>query len=433
MKSFFSPACALGFLVAFSAAFAEDAARVGCRAEWDPAKEALVHTPGDELFLGVAHPEAALFERAFDLDGAQAEHRRYIQLLRDRGVKVHTLAEALLRGTVDTQGRAVPGAALDSLREFAKGFIKVDATALAAGEQVEQQAYLDKTLKALHPRELVRIVINMPTVKLRPSLVPNTRYSATYEMAPLMNLYFCRDQQITTASGVVMGRMNSEQRQDETRVLKFALKKLGIEPIFEVTGAGRLEGGDFLPAGDVAFLGQGLRTNANAVAQLLRARVFGTKRVVIVKDPWQNQDQMHLDTFFNIVGPKLAVLVEERMDVRDAYGNIIKPANPARRCSIDVYELRGDDYVQVTAGGDFQAFLENEMGMKLVPVSEADQLKYGINFLCVTGGQILGIAGSSDSYHETLKALGVNAVWMDFSNLTGGYGAAHCCTQVLAR
>lgn len=404
---------------------------VGCRAEWDIPTDVLVHTPGDELFLGVIHPEAALFERAFSVGGAAAEHRDYIRLLRQRGARVYTVVETLLAGTVDGKGRALAGRDLDELRAFAKQFITVDASALPPEEQKEQEGYLDDTLAGLHPHELVEIILQCPTVHLRPSLVPNTRYTASYEMSPVMNLYFCRDQQITTAPGVVMGRMNSEQRAIETTIMRFVLQKLGVEPIYEVTGDGRLEGGDFIPAGDTAFIGQGLRTNAEGVRQLLEHRVFGVPRVVVVKDPWQNQDQMHLDTYFNIISPNLAVLVEERMDVRDEAGEITQPARPDRRCKIDIYELRDERYELARADTDFQAFLEDEMGFRLIPVSNDDQLNYGINFLCVGSNRILGIAGVSQSYRDRLR--GVRATWMDFSNLTGGYGAAHCSTQVLHR
>ena len=36
--------------------------------EWDCAKEILMHTPGEELFDGVIHPYAGLFEYYFDVD-----------------------------------------------------------------------------------------------------------------------------------------------------------------------------------------------------------------------------------------------------------------------------------------------------------------------------------------------------------------------------
>jgi len=430
--------CALVVLISIALAapfpgFAAEAAVavVGCRAEWDRPTDVLVHTPGEELFLGVIHPEAALFERAFSIQGAAAEHRAYIDLLRQSGARVHTVVETLLQGTVDATGRAVPGEALDELRAFAGEFLTVDASALGDEAQAEQAAYTQRTLAALHPRELVGIILDCPTVRLRPSLVANTRYSASYELSPVMNLYFCRDQQITTAKGVVVGRMNSEQRRVETRIMGFVLRKLGIEPIYEVTGDGRLEGGDFIPCGDTALIGQGLRTNAEGVRQLLEHQVFGVPRVAVVKEPWQNQDQMHLDTFFNILGPGRAVLVAERMDVRDHTGAIVKPARPDRRCKVDVYELQDGAYKRTREDLDFQAFLEKDLGFSLIPVSSEDQLKYAINFLCIGPERILAVAGASDEYHAALA--GIDATWMDFANLTGGYGAAHCCVQVLHR
>ena len=38
------------------------------RAEWSKAGEILMHTPGEELFNGVIHPSAGLFEDYFDVD-----------------------------------------------------------------------------------------------------------------------------------------------------------------------------------------------------------------------------------------------------------------------------------------------------------------------------------------------------------------------------
>ena len=73
------------------------------------------------------------------------------------------------------------------------------------------------------------------------------------------------------------------------------------------------------------------------------------------------------------------------------------------------------------------------MRFKLIPVSRNDQLNYGINFLTIAPNKILAIDGVSIEYKQTLKDAGVDATWMDFHNLTGGYGAAHCTTQVLLR
>ena len=45
-----------------------------------------------------------------------------------------------------------------------------------------------------------------------------------------------------------------------------------------------LEGGDFITTGDVDFIGQGLRTNAEAITQLLENKVLCGKKLVVVKE-----------------------------------------------------------------------------------------------------------------------------------------------------
>ena len=38
------------------------------QAEWSTAGDILMHTPGQELFCGVIHPNAGLFDNYFDVD-----------------------------------------------------------------------------------------------------------------------------------------------------------------------------------------------------------------------------------------------------------------------------------------------------------------------------------------------------------------------------
>ena len=72
------------------------------RAEWDKAGEILMHTPGEELFAGVIHPSAGLFEDYFDEDIAAEEHRGYIQMLEKNGIRVHTVTDILQEVGIDT-------------------------------------------------------------------------------------------------------------------------------------------------------------------------------------------------------------------------------------------------------------------------------------------------------------------------------------------
>jgi len=99
----------------------------------------------------------------------------------------------------------------------------------------------------------------------------NTFVTADYNANPVMNLYFSRDQLITTAKGVIITNLNSPQREIETKILSICLKKLGITPILDlpkVNTKAFLEGGDFYMLNDTALIGCGMRTNEIGIQQL---------------------------------------------------------------------------------------------------------------------------------------------------------------------
>ncbi len=56
-------------------------------AHWHEASQILVHQPGEEVFLGLLHPVAALFADTFSLEGAASEHRQFVATLKSRGVR----------------------------------------------------------------------------------------------------------------------------------------------------------------------------------------------------------------------------------------------------------------------------------------------------------------------------------------------------------
>lgn len=78
--------------------------------------------------------------------------------------------------------------------------------------------------------------------------------------------------------------------------MKFCFQKLRVPIVGDVKWPGTLEGGDFFPAGnDLCFIGVGLRSNMYAVQQLLDQNLWGTRRVAVVKDYFdQDQQRMHL-------------------------------------------------------------------------------------------------------------------------------------------
>ena len=240
-----------------------------------------------------------------------------------------------------------------------------------------------------------------------------------------MNLFFLRDQSITTSRGRVIGQMNSPQRAAETAIIKAAYENLGEPIVFEVQDPGRLEGGDFIPMGDVALIGQGLRTNEPAIRQLLDNKVFGTETVVAVRDSRKEQDEMHLDTYFNVIGESLVAMLEERMTA-------VEGSSYFTVC--DVYQLIDGAY-QLNATLSFPEFLKSR-GVDVILVSKEDQLAYGLNFLTIGRTKILLVKrddGVSSSFRRELQRHNVTAIEIEMSSLTKGYGAAHCTTQVARR
>jgi hypothetical protein len=74
--------------------------------------------------------------------------------------------------------------------------------------------------------QLIETIVIRPTVTLIPTN-QHTGLTSEYSFKPLSNLIYMRDQQITTAKGIVMGHLKTPQRHLETEVMHFAFSKLG--------------------------------------------------------------------------------------------------------------------------------------------------------------------------------------------------------------
>ncbi|MBQ8720999.1 MAG: hypothetical protein IJY67_02470 [Paludibacteraceae bacterium] len=269
------------------------------RSEWDYAKEILMHTPGEELFDGVIHPYAGLFEYYFDVDAAAEEHRGYIKALEANGIKVHTVKELL---------NQVP---IEKLRACAMKNLTYDTKNMPDITPEATEEYRQYVISEMSRADLIRCILLRPTVSLHKSDL-NTGFEAVYTHSPLMNLYFTRDQSITTPRGHVISFMNSTQRAYETEIISLCYEQLGVKPILTITGDGRLEGGDYLRGGTISYIGCGMRTNIEAIKQIMEADAFGHDTIAVVNDHKWWQMQMHLDTYFNIIDKDLCTLVESR-------------------------------------------------------------------------------------------------------------------------
>ncbi len=384
------------------------------KAEWTQAGIILMHTPGQELFYGVIHPKAGLFEQYFDVDEAAKEHEYYMDVLKENGAEVYTVKDILMQ---------MPKEDLQKLAE------KVLVYKMVEGEDDgTEEKYRQETLAQMSTGDLVRIILLQPTVYLTKT-GHNTGYEATYATNPLMNLYFCRDQSISTPKGQIICRMNSSQRYPETDVIEACYKSLGTDVVYRIQGEDSyLEGGDYIPFGTIGLLGCGLRTTQGAIDEMLTNDVIGHDTLVVVRDAWKDQYQMHLDTYFNVIDKDLCTLCFNRYDATsDDTNNFLTISMYAREPGTTAYNK-----VDAYEGKSFIEFMQNR-GVKFIRVAKEDADHYGNNFLCIQGRHIACVAGQSEAYQKALEDNGVKVEWIPLDQLTKGYGAAHCMTQVMRR
>ena len=349
------------------------------QAEWTRAGDILMHTPGQELFNGVIHPSAGLFEDYFDVDKAAAEHRGYIDMLQANGIKVHTVKEILEE------------VGIDSLRALAGKVLRYDITGIADADTAATEAYRQEILM----------------------------------QNPLMNLYFTRDQSITTPRGHIICNMNSSQRAPETEIIRLCYEHMGLKPILEICGEGRLEGGDYIPAGNISLIGCGMRTNDEGIRQIMEADAFGHDTIVVVRDHKLWQMQMHLDTHFNIIDKDLCTMVSSRL--------YAKPGDPEyNTCDIWARKPGKKEYSLWRRDVPFVEYMRGR-GYDIIPVDYNDEMHYANNFLTIGPRHIMAVGGQSEEFQRRLREAGVNVEWVPLESLIDGYGAAHCMTQVLKR
>lgn len=384
-------------------------------AEYDPAQLILMHQPGDELFDGVIHPAAALYEHYFNVEAASAEHLGYQEMLRKNGITVLTVHDVLMDVDIET------------LRQMAEKVLMYDA-ANTSLENEKVESYRKDVIAQMSKTDLIHTLLLRPTVHLRETKM-NTGLAALYEHNPLMNLYFMRDQTISTPKGQIICRLNSSQRHPEADIVELCYKQLGINPVYKITGENSyLEGGDYIPFGTMGLIGQGLRTTQDAIDEMLDADVIGHDMLVVVRDHLKDQYQMHLDTYFNIIDKDLATMCFNRYDAQDE--------SDPNFLTIDVYsrEPGTKTYHEDMRyhGMSFMKFLA-EIGVHVIRVQKCDADHYANNFLAINARHIMSVAGQSEELQKEYAKHGVTVEWVPLDNLIGGYGAAHCMTQVLKR
>lgn len=91
---------------------------------------------------------------------------------------------------------------------------------------------------------------------------------------------------------------------------------------------------------------------------------LGTDRLMVVRDNWLEQEQMHLDTYFNCIDRDLVTLSANRYKAGP---------DSSQYLTVDVYERKNGRYSRTVEGACFVDFLEKTLGVKVIPISRPDE------------------------------------------------------------
>lgn len=233
----------------------------------------------------------------------------------------------------------------------------------------------------------------------------------------LGNMIFTRDPILCTSRGVVIGRFREPVRRMESELIKGALETLDVPVLGQIESPGFVEGGDFIPAGDRAFIAIGNRTNHHGVQQMLDKDWFGTDAVAIVEYPEDGQMKaIHLDCYLGIVGKKHAVVWKHALEVATV--------TEMRRWHHDgIYEVYQTNI-------PLAHYLTDHCGFELIVVNDASQAKYACNLLDIGYGCVLT---QEEFVTQELLARGYHTIFIPFQEVHKMYGGIRCATQSIQR
>ena len=393
-----------------------------------PLRRVLLHRPGQELeHLVPGSLERLLFDDIPYLKGAQAEHDRFAQVLRDNGVEVVYLSK--LTAEALSQDKALKEA---FIRDFTQ-----KSGSVAHRYERELQAYLG-SIEDVHEMVL-QTMAGIPFSDLAldhaESLTAMLHCKADFALEPIPNLYFTRDPFASVGGGVALHRMYSATRRRETLygayILQHHPEYAGTPFYYTPDSPYSLEGGDVMNLSEsVLAVGISQRTMPEAIEQLARTvfrRPESKIRTILAMSIPSKRAFMHLDTVMTqvdvdkfVVHP--AILPTLRIfEVTQGKGGELT----ARQLDMDLahalaHYLHLDQVTLILCGGQDQIAAQRE------------QWNDGSNTLCIRPGVVIAYDRNYIT-NEILESYGITVLKIPSGELSRGRGGPRCMSMPLIR
>ena len=419
--------------------------------ESTPAKKILVHISKMESFICSLNPAASLYEDVTDEEDIRKCFMDLKKYLETKNIELITVEDALLSDNDSLMKLAERSLSYERVTDIVEEKKKIKESpnpspnpsptkrksSIDEYEFNSSDEYKEKVLKKFSKHNLMNVILTRPKMTLKHTEKDTFIESTSITFCPLGNLVFCRDQQITTKKGVVIGRSRTSQRKYEHVIMKQVFKNLNVEIVGEVKD-GFLEGGDFFVAREnLSMLGIGLRTDMVAANYLMENDLLETRYMALSFDENdQDQQRMHLDTYFNILNDNNAVVIdfddvrekenkENNIDRRVYYFDKDKDAKEIKSDRNEIKNKVGE-YKLIKIYDSFYKFLD-DMKFNYIKITHQEQKEYMINFLNIGNNTVISV---NKNLENKVKHLGITVKYFDCQPILNMYGGMHCMTQV---
>jgi len=397
--------------------------------ETEQAKLVLIHEPSYEIFMSMLHPAGSLYKDVTSESLIHKDFENLKQIMKIHGIRTLTVREALLMDRP-----ALIKLAMNSLQYLAEEGEKDTSDSLFSYYLSDE--YKETILNKMSNDQLVDAVLTKPFFTLKRSKKNTFIETSKISFMPLGNLIYVRDPQIATQKGIVIGRSECLLRRTEKIVINQVLKNINAKVIGEMPEKCYMEGGDFFTLRhDLAILGIGIRSNFEAAYYLMEKDLIGCDRLALcIDNDDQDQERMHLDTFFNVLSENAIVIIDFD-DLTNLKGKRINR-------KIQVYSKKEDlllgrkplsdtyygDYCLIAEFDDMYKYLESE-GFKYIKCSLAQQENFIFNFLNIGDKLIIAI---NKELKQLVKNNNIDAkvIDLEFEAVKNLYGGVRCATQV---